>query len=1421
MFATPAKKRKSSRVQRKAAEQNHASRAPNSSAVQLSRVIQNAGIQAKLKVGQPDDKYEQEADRMADRAVVAPGVATTPAVPAPVPIPYPNISSTGSSSAKVGPKKVSIRNNSVFKQSTGDEAGTGSQGQIVSSRSTAPQSQFEQLELVRPKLLQRQEEEEEAAQPKLIQRQEEGEAQTKLLQRQEEEVEEELQPKLLQRQEEEEAQPKLLQRQEEEEEIQQKRLQRQPLEEEEEELQPKLLQRQEEEEEAAQPKLLQRQDEEEEAQTKLLQRQPEEEEEEPLQAKASGKFQSSVPRSVEGAIRSSKGGGEPLSAGMQAQMEGSFGADFSSVRVHSDSQAVQLSQAVGAQAFTHGNHIYFNSGKLDQQSSGGQRLLAHELTHVVQQGAAPQVEQPQVQSSPEQLQRLPGFITDRLASYARHVPGYTLLTVIIGHDPLAGRAVPRTAENLIGGLMGLIPFGTLLYDKLVEQGIIGRALNFVRGELNRYNLTLSRLEQTIRSAWDQMDFMRLDPFAYNIGILRRHLGRLVADIRGFASSLVRQLMTMIKEALLNGLRRIATALPGYTLLTKILHRDPFTGEAVEAGTAQIIEEFLLLIGQRQHVEKMRETGTIERVAAWIDQQLALLGFSFAEIRALFSEAWDAFSIRDLVNPLAAFQRTVNIFRPFVGRVARFAWNVATAVLRFIKDALLSALTRFAQRLPGFTLLTVIIGRNPFTGEAVARNATNLVRGFMEFVPGGREKFRNLQESGALDRAFNWISERVTQFLDIMASIRAAFGRLWRSFTINDIFDPLGAFERVVDLFRSPVRRIINFAAEVGMQILEFIFEGVMGAGGARVLNILKQARATFLTIIRDPVGFIRNLIAAVMQGFRQFSRNILTHLQAGLIGWLFGALQGAGLQLPERFDLRGIVSLVLQILGLTYERIRPRLVRILGERVVSGLERTFAFLRMLVTEGPAAAWRKILEFAGNVRDRIFAAIRNWVISRVIRAAVTRLATMFNPVGAVIQAILAIYNTIMFFIERINQILALVESVTNSISRIAAGAIGAAANFVEQSMARTIPVIISFLARLLGLGGISGTIRNIIARIRRPIDRAIDRIVDMIIRQGRRLLSRGRSAIGRAAGAVRNFLFPRHRFSAGGQSHALQVNDSGGQPRLMIASTPQPIEQFLNTYASNNTLNANKQQKLNEALGLISSQISPLLTQIKQAQERNAPQGEIDGLNRQLLQKEVQLSELVRQIIGTGQLNVEQLEYNLEGLTGTYASMPKPRRDDMTADHQPQAAVLQWAAARRENGRLLFTAGTAMRNRAANRAAAGYAINLQAGRHRAGRTYGGKGTGTKNEFITNYTSHTSNMSDPQHKRDKLVDLLKNDLRADVAAMRTVANSDAQYGDIDQLDATNQQKQELKGRVKSQILQGESRVAAQDLDSLKRV
>jgi hypothetical protein len=84
-----------------------------------------------------------------------------------------------------------------------------------------------------------------------------------------------------------------------------------------------------------------------------------------------------------------KGGGTPLDESTRTTMESSFGQDFSDVRIHTDSKASESAEAVGANAYTVGNDVVFRSGHFDASSPTGQRTIAHELTHVVQQRSGP------------------------------------------------------------------------------------------------------------------------------------------------------------------------------------------------------------------------------------------------------------------------------------------------------------------------------------------------------------------------------------------------------------------------------------------------------------------------------------------------------------------------------------------------------------------------------------------------------------------------------------------------------------------------------------------------------------------------------------------------------------------------------------------------------------------------------------------------------------------------------------------------------------------------------------------------------------------------------------------------------------------------------------------------------------------------
>ena len=261
-----------------------------------------------------------------------------------------------------------------------------------------------------------------------------------------------------------------------------------------------------------------------------------------------------------------------------------------------------------------------------------------------------------------------------------------------------------------------------------------------------------------------------------------------------------------------------------------------------------------------------------------------------------------------------------------------------------------------------------------------------------------------------------------------------------------------------------------------------------------LFGILARAAAAIELIIEDPIGFLGNLVGGVKLGLQNFIDNIGDHMKQGFMEWLFGAVAEAGIQLPKTFDLEGILGLVMQVLGLTWAAIRARAVAILGEKVVSAIETTVDFIRRVITEGPGALWEWMKDKVGDLKAMVLDQLEDFVVTRVIMAGITWVVGLLNPASAFIKACKAIYDIIMFFVEHGSQIIALVNAVIDSITAIASGAIGGAAAMIENALAKGIPVIIGFLASLLGLGGISDKIKSVIEAIRKPIGEAIDWVI---------------------------------------------------------------------------------------------------------------------------------------------------------------------------------------------------------------------------------------------------------------------------------------------------------------------------------------
>ena len=256
-----------------------------------------------------------------------------------------------------------------------------------------------------------------------------------------------------------------------------------------------------------------------------------------------------------------------------------------------------------------------------------------------------------------------------------------------------------------------------------------------------------------------------------------------------------------------------------------------------------------------------------------------------------------------------------------------------------------------------------------------------------------------------------------------------------------LLSPGEAFNKIKEIFLPPIQRVIAFLGKAGPKLMEFLFEGALVLANApvqKIMEVINKGKNVLLQIISDPVGFLKNLLQAVHGGLQNFLERIGIHLQAGLANWLFGTLSGIGIILPEKLDLAGVFSLIAQILEVTWQAIKAKVIKLLGpaaERVIEQIEKTVAVIANFITRGPIALYEMAVEFIGDLRDRFFASIIEWIRNTIIVKGVQKLISMFTPVGAVIQAIITIGNTIKFFINRAKKIAAFANAVFDSSSRL--------------------------------------------------------------------------------------------------------------------------------------------------------------------------------------------------------------------------------------------------------------------------------------------------------------------------------------------------------------------------------------------------
>jgi hypothetical protein len=543
------------------------------------------------------------------------------------------------------------------------------------------------------------------------------------------------------------------------------------------------------------------------------------------------------------------------------------------------------------------------------------------------------------------------------------------------------------------------------------------------------------------------------------------------------------------------------SIPGYSMLAFVIGRDPVTQQPVARDAVNLIRAVMgLWPGGDLIFQALQKYGIIDKVGGWLEGQISGL----AEIAGSIKQGLDSFlkslKVSDVTDLGGVWERAKRIFTDPIVRIGQFIGGLVSSVLGFIRDAILMPIANLAESTPAYGLLKSVIGKDPITGAPAPQDPEALIGGFMKLI-GQDEIWQNMQKAKAVPRAFGWFKNALSGVKAFVQEIPTLFINAFKSLEIMDLVVLPRAFSKVAAVFGGFFSRFFSWAGTTIWNLLEIIFDVV--SPGA--LAYIKKTGAALKSILKNPLPFVKNLVKAAMLGFQNFAGNILTHLKAGLIDWLTGSLPGV--YIPQAFTLGELVKFVFSVLGLSWQNVRVKLVKAVGEPAVKAMETGFDIVITLVTKGPAAAWEKIKDQLSNLKDMVVGGITDFVIGMIVTKAVPKIISMFIPGAGFISAIISIYDTIMVFVNKISKIIQVVTGFIDSIVSIASGAIDSAAKRVESTLAGLLSLAINFLAGFVGLGKVADKLMGVINKVRAVIDKGLDALINWVVTMAKKLFAR--------------------------------------------------------------------------------------------------------------------------------------------------------------------------------------------------------------------------------------------------------------------------------------------------------------------------
>jgi len=959
----------------------------------------------------------------------------------------------------------------------------------------------------------------------------------------------------------------------------------------------------------------------------------------PERVSASGGAHDRSHRDPVSSVLANPGTGSPLPATTRTSIEASFGEDLSHVRVHTGIHAEAAAASIGARAFTSGHHIWMGRGQSPHdrhlmahesahvvQQTGTRRRHSPHAHHRPHQHSAVQRaccgdESTPVQRTTEETPVQRG-IGDSIAE---------------GFWSLVRRLAPNlepilrdiSQQGIVGFLRNRIRAG---------MGTIFSALHNRGGGLAVLGDTFQRLIGVAGELMGQLAAGNCEPVFAAV----RQLGTALEEMCGSAWNAITDffqpvgdffndlwqsfgapVLTWLQEtgsAAWEFISGLGTTLWGYiqpikdSLASTLGDAWGWVKRQLGLGESEGENEGGLMQWVRQKAQEAWDS-----LAEYFQPVIAPIQAAVARVREILP--LDAiFSLRDRVTAwLQRSAQSVSAMEPEGGVVEQ-----QTSLRDDILPGVLSTMDSVIERVSsagswvtekiGSIAVSAVAMLDTLEGNillgAAARGLGWLREHVTALVPLVQDRVLGLFAAAtrALAAVRRWIRPIFDTLVELASVVQDIAGRVG-NFVMGALFgwipacirEPIKNFILTQILSRIPIfaqlAEIPNIWARVqsvALRILRQVFVNgdllgaawtffrsmleVIGLPPRLIINIVTKAATALADILGNPVRFLITLLGAIAEGFRRFFSNILTHLTAGIAGWLFGACAETGIEPPQDLTLRSILGFVLQIFDLTVDRIFARIALRIGDALTQRLRQGMAiatgaweFVSTLIGGDAAGLWRYVRERLGNLWGTVLNAAIQWIMGAVITTGSRWLLSLLDVSGItpVINSIIATYRAIESAVQYMVPILQMVERVLDAVGEIANGVVDTAAGFLENTLARGLPIAIGFIANQLGLGNIGRRVREIVEAIRERVDQAIDWVIDRAIRLGQSVLNSLRSGLSAAGGAVRRgasavagWLGLRRDFTSGGHPHHLYFRGSGSSAHLIVESDPTNLEDFI-------------------------------------------------------------------------------------------------------------------------------------------------------------------------------------------------------------------------------------------------------------------